>query len=66
MIPNTFETLSRRQFFGVGAATALTPMAFKGLIGGAEAAVQPPPVGLASRSADTPTVEELGRIARHY
>ena len=66
MIPNTFETLSRRQFFGVGAATALMPMALKRLIGGAEAAVQPPPVGLASRSAATPTVEKLGRIARHY
>ncbi len=40
MISKIFERLSRRQFFGVGAATALTPMALKRLIGGAEAAVQ--------------------------
>lgn len=50
----------------MSAATALTPVAFKGLIGDAAAAVQPPPVGLASRSIETPTVEELNRIARHY
>jgi amidase len=63
---NIFERLTRRDVFGLGAATAFAPAALKGLIGNAWASVQPPPAGLASRSAETPTLDELGRIARHY
>jgi amidase len=59
--------LSRRDFFGVSAAAALTPVVFPHALTSAQAAVEPPPAGAPPRTVQPPTLGELERIARrHY
>lgn len=57
---------SRREFFGVSAAAALTPVFLPQMIADAQAAVEPPPAGVPPRTVQVPTLTELQRIARQH
>jgi hypothetical protein len=66
MPPNRFDHLSRREFLGVGAATALAPVVLPQMLRQASAVVEPPPLGRAPRTVQVPSLSELQRIARQH
>ena len=66
MPSNRSDSLSRREFLGVGAATALAPVVMPPMLGQASAAVEPPPLGQAPRTVQVPSLSELTRIARQH
>lgn len=67
MTSNRFDNLSRREFFGVGAAVALAQVVMPPMLREASAEVEPPPLGHTPSTVKVPTISELERIARqHY
>jgi hypothetical protein len=66
MPSNRLDHLSRREFLGVGAVTALAPIVMPQMLGEAGAAVEPPPLGQAPRTIQVPSLSELQRIARQH
>ena len=66
MTANRFDELSRREFFGVGAAAALAQVLMPQVLREASAAVEPLPLGHTPSTVKVPTISELERIARHH
>jgi amidase len=66
MTADRFDSLSRREFVGAGAAAALAPIMLRQLIADAGAAVEPPPLGNLPSTVQLPSIGELERIARMH
>ena len=59
--------LSRRRFFGLGAAGAVAPMALSAVAGESWAAAQsPPPAWVPPSSVQPPTIRQLEHVARQF